>query len=112
MIVPAADIRIVLTTAGSREEAEQIARTLLEQRLAACVNIVPGVTSIYRWKGDLETASEFLLIIKTAAVCAERLEATLRRVHSYEVPEFLMLTPEAAGKSWLDWLLLETAPLR
>jgi periplasmic divalent cation tolerance protein len=110
MIVPAPVLRIVLTTAGSREEAEQIARALLEERLAACVNIVPGLTSIYRWKGDVETASELLLLIKTTAACVEGLEATLRRLHSYEVPEFLVLTPEAAGKSWLDWLLHETAP--
>lgn len=112
MIVPAADLRIVLTTTGSREEADRIARALLEARLAACVNIVPGLTSIYRWKGDVETASELLLMIKTTAACTEGLEATLRRLHSYEVPEFLVLTPEAAVKSWLDWLLHETTPPR
>lgn len=109
MIVPAADARIVLTTASSREEAEAIARGLLDMRLAPCVNILPGLTSVYRWKGDIETASELLLIIKTTAANLERAESALRRLHSYEVPEFLVLTPEAAGKAYLDWLLHETS---
>lgn len=108
MIVPAADARIVITTAGSREEAEDIARSLVDERLAACVNLVPGLTSIYRWKGDVETASEVLLIIKTTAANLERVESALRRLHSYEVPEFLVLAPEAAGKNYLDWLLLDS----
>lgn len=108
MIVPATDARIVITTAGSREEAEDIARNLVDERLAACVNVVPGLTSIYRWKGEVETASEVLLIIKTAAANLERVESALRRLHSYEAPEFLVLAPEASAKPYLDWLLLET----
>ena len=109
MIVPATDARIVLTTAGSREEGENIARKLVDERLAACVNLVPGVTSIYRWKGDVETASEVLLVIKTTGASLERMESALRRLHSYEVPEFLVLTPEAAAQSYLDWLLPEAS---
>ena len=104
MPVPAVDARLVLTTAGSREEAEQIARALLDDQLAACFNIIPGLTSIYRWKGDVETASEILLLIKTTGAHIERLESALRRLHSYEVREFLVLTPESASKPYLDWL--------
>jgi len=110
MPVPAADVRLVLTTAGSRDEAEQIARSLVDQRLAACVNIVPGLTSIYRWKGDVEAASEVLLLIKTTAANLDRLESDIRRLHSYEVPEFLVLAPESSAQPWLDWLLHESTP--
>ena len=109
MIVPATEARIVLTTAGSREEAEQIARSLLDERLAACVSILPDLSSLYRWKGDVETASEVLLLIKTSAGRLERVESLLARLHSYEVPEFLVLTPEQAGKDYLGWLLQESA---
>lgn len=112
MPVPAADARLVLTAAGSREESEHIARSLLDERLAACVNIIPGLTSIYRWKGDVETASEVLLLIKTTGAHIERLESALRRLHSYEVPEFLVLTPDSASKPYLDWLMQSTSQTR
>jgi len=112
MPVPATELRIVLTTVGSREEAEPIARHLVDERLAACVNIVPGLTSIYRWKGDVETASEVLLLIKTSVASLDHLEGTLRRLHSYEIPEFLVLSPESCGKTYLSWLLLESTPRR
>jgi periplasmic divalent cation tolerance protein len=112
MIVPATDVRLVLTTTSSRDEAEQIARALVDERLAACVNIVPGLTSIYSWKGETETADELLLVIKTTAANLEPLEAALRRLHSYEVPEFLVLTPESAAKPYLDWLLQSAVPSR
>jgi periplasmic divalent cation tolerance protein len=110
MIVPATDVRIVVTTAASRDEAESIAGRLVEERLAACVNLLPGLTSIYRWKGEVETAGELLLIIKTTAANLEPLESALRRLHSYEIPEFLVFTPDASGKPYLDWLLLAAAP--
>lgn len=109
MPVPAADIRLILTTASSRDEAERIARSLVEERLAACVNLVPGLTSIYRWKGEVEAAAEIMLLIKTNTANLDSLEAALRRLHSYEVPEFLVLTPESAGQPYLDWLRHETA---
>lgn len=105
MIVPATDVRIALTTAGSQEEAERIARSVVEERLAACVNILPGLRSIYRWRGAVEKAGEILLVIKTNAASLVALESAVRRLHSYEVPEFLVLTPEAAGKPYLEWLL-------
>ena len=110
MPVPATDVRLVLTTAGSRDEAELIAHALVDERLAACVNIVHGLTSIYRWKGETETAEEALLLIKTTAANLDRLETALGRLHSYEVPEFLVLTPDAASKPYLDWLLQSASP--
>jgi periplasmic divalent cation tolerance protein len=105
MIVPANDVRIVLTTAGSREEAERIAHALVEEHLAACVNLVPGLTSIYRWQGAVETGGELLLIVKTTADGVAAVEETILRLHSYEVPELLVITPEAGGKPYLDWLV-------
>lgn len=105
MIVPATDVRLVLTTARSLDEAERIGHALVEERVAACVNIVPGLTSIYRWQGALETAAEILLVIKTIDGNLAAVEAAIERLHSYDVPEFLVLTPEAAGKPYLDWLL-------
>jgi len=110
MIVPAADVRLVLTTVGSSEEAERIARFLVENRLAACVNLVSGLTSVYRWRDDVETAQEILLLIKTTGARLEALEAALHRLHSYEVAEFLVLHPESGGRSYLDWLLQATSP--
>jgi periplasmic divalent cation tolerance protein len=111
MTVPANDVRLILTTASSRDEAEQIARSLVDERLAACVNVIPGLTSIYRWKGETETADELLLLIKTTAANLDRLEAALRRLHSYEVPEFLVLAPESASEPYLNWLLQSAPPI-
>lgn len=110
MIVPAADARIVITTAGSREEAERIARFLVDEHIAACVNFVPGLAAVYRWQGDVETAEEILLVIKTTAGSLDQVEAALRRLHSYEVPEFLVLHPESGSKAYLDWLARSVTP--
>lgn len=96
---------IVLSTAGSPEEAARISHELVERRLAACVNRVPGVTSVYRWRGAIEESAEVLLIIKTAAEKLPALEAALRELHSYEVPEFLVLQVAAGSRPYLDWLL-------
>lgn len=112
MIVPAADARIVITTAGSREEAERIAQFLVEEQIAACVNLLPGVTSVYRWQGAVERADEILLLIKTRAAHLEAVDAALHRLHSYEVPEFLVLQAEAGSKAWLEWLAASTASRR
>ena len=105
MIVPASDVRVILSTAGSPEEAERIARALVEQRLAACVNLVPQVTSVYRWEGKIESASEVLLLIKTSADHLDRAESVLRGAHSYEIPEVLVLNPESGHAEYVDWLL-------
>jgi periplasmic divalent cation tolerance protein len=96
--------RIVLTTAANAEEAGRLARTLVEERLAACVSMVPGVESIYRWKGEVESAAEILLLIKTGAEHLAALEARLRELHSYETPEFLVLKVEAGSHPYLEWL--------
>jgi periplasmic divalent cation tolerance protein len=98
------DKRIVLTTAGSEEEAQKIARHLVEHRLAACVNIVPKIESIYRWQGKVESSREWLLLIKTTA---ERFPAVLdavRRLHSYELPECIAISVEDGSAEYLQWI--------
>jgi periplasmic divalent cation tolerance protein len=95
---------IVLSTAGSPEEAARISHELVERRLAACVNRVPGVTSVYRWQGAIEESAEVLLIIKTSSVKLTALEAALRELHSYEVPEFVVLQVADGSRPYLDWL--------
>jgi periplasmic divalent cation tolerance protein len=95
----------MLSTAGSPEEAERIGRALVEQGLAACVNLVPQLTSIYRWKGAVETASEVLLLIKTTVELVDRVDAALRAAHSYEIPEVLVFSPESGHAVYVDWLL-------
>jgi periplasmic divalent cation tolerance protein len=97
--------RIVLTTCGSAAEAKRIAEAMVKKRLAACVNIVPGpLQSIYRWKGKVESARELLLICKTTAGCLAQLERELSRLHSYDVPEFLVIKIAAGSQPYLRWL--------
>jgi len=96
--------RIVLTTAGSSEEAGRLGRIFVEERLAACVSVVPGVESIYRWKGEVESATETLMLINTGADQLAALEARLRELHSYETPEFLVLGVESGSQPYLEWL--------
>jgi periplasmic divalent cation tolerance protein len=98
------DKRVVLTTCGSVEEARQIAQALVERRLAACVNIVPQVESLYRWKGEVETSSECLLVIKTAEAAFERLRSALSELHSYEVPECIELAITDGSAAYLNWI--------
>ena len=98
------DKRIVLTTTGSQEEAHRIAQALVEKRLAACVNIVPGVESVYQWQGKVESAVEWLLVIKTTAAAFPRLRDVLRELHSYDVPECVMLMIEDGSAAYLEWL--------
>jgi len=78
------DKKLVLTTAGSREEAEKIAQALVERRLAACVNLVGPIQSVYRWQGKVETATEHLLVIKTTAGLFDAVAKAIRELHSYE----------------------------
>jgi periplasmic divalent cation tolerance protein len=98
------DKRIVLSTAGSEEEARKIAQALVERRLAACVNIVGPIHSIYRWKGAVESAPEHLLIIKTTESAFPHVRDAIRELHSYELPECVMLTIEAGSEEYLKWI--------
>jgi len=96
---------VVLVTCGSAGEAEQIARTLVQQRLAACVNLVStSVRSIYRWQGKIETASEYLLVIKTSREKFAGLRAQVEHLHSYGVPEVIALPIVAGSPKYLRWL--------
>ena len=98
------DKRIVLTTAGSEEEARKIARALVERRVAACVNIVPQITSIYRWQGKVEEAREWLLIVKTTAAAFGQVRGAIAELHSYELPECICLTIEDGSPAYLQWI--------
>ncbi len=97
--------KIVLTTTGSREEALRIARALVERRLAACVNIVPGIESIYRWKEKIEQAEEWLLLIKTTAEAFERVRDAIKELHSYDMPECIGFEIENGSAEYLKWML-------
>jgi len=95
---------VVLSACGSAEEAASVARALVERRLAACVNVVAGVRSVYRWKGAVEEASEWLLVIKSSRALFEPLQEEMRKVHSYETPEIVALDIVAGSQSYLEWL--------
>src|SRR5512142_955975 len=97
------DKKIVLTTAGSREEAGKIARALVERRLAACVNIV-SIESVYRWKERVESAPEWLLVVKTTAEALDDVDAAIRELHSYELPECVVVPIEAGSEEYLEWI--------
>jgi periplasmic divalent cation tolerance protein len=96
--------RIVLTTTANAEEASRLGRTLVEERLAACAIVIPAVQSIYHWQGQIESATETLLLLKTGPDQLPALEARLNELHSYQTPEFLVLAVEAASQPYLDWL--------
>jgi periplasmic divalent cation tolerance protein len=98
------DFQIVLSTCADREEAERIAQALVEQRLAACVNILPGVQSVYRWQGAVEIGVEVLMLIKTSPAHLGKVQSTIAALHSYEVPEFLVLPISAGSEAYLAWL--------
>jgi periplasmic divalent cation tolerance protein len=95
---------IVLTTCGSEEEGKRIARNLVEKRLAACVNLIPQVNSIYRWQGKVESAGELLLLIKTTRENFPKVRDAVRGLHSYEVPECIMLAIEDGSATYLQWI--------
>ena len=95
---------VVLCTAGSEEDASRIAATLVERRLAACVNVVPGIQSTYRWKGAVQTDREWLLLVKTRRDRFEAVRAAIREVHSYELPEIVMLEITGGDASYLAWI--------
>ena len=101
---------IVLTTAGSDDEASRIAAALVERRLAACVNVVPGVVSHYRWKGKICRDEERLLLIKTSARLFPEVKHAIRELHSYELPEAVMLRIADGDPEYLAWLSAGIAP--
>ena len=95
--------RIVLTTIGSETDAFGLATTLVDERLAACVNVLPSMVSIYRWKGSVERDNEHQIVIKTSADRLAALEVRLRQLHPYELPEFLVLDV-GGGAAYLAWV--------
>ena len=97
-------IVIVLTTVGADADAAVLGRTLVDERLAACVNVLPVMASIYRWQGQVEQAREQQLVIKTAAERLPALEARLRQLHPYELPEFVVLSAAGGADAYLAWV--------
>lgn len=95
---------LVLTTVADDERAEEIARTLVDEHLAACVNVHGPMTSFYRWKGAVERDAERQLVIKTTRDRLPALEARLRALHSYELHEFIVLSVESGSSEYLEWV--------
>lgn len=97
-------VLLVLTTVGTGTDAAALARTLVEERLAACVNVLPVMTSVYRWKGGIEEDREQQIVIKTTAARLAALEARLAALHPYELPEFLVLQVDQGSAAYLAWV--------
>jgi periplasmic divalent cation tolerance protein len=95
---------VVLTTCDSEKQASELARSLVEQRLAACVNILPGARSIYRWKEGIEESAEVLLVIKSRRDLFPALRAALEKLHTYEIPELIALPVVEGSEPYLAWL--------
>ena len=104
MIQTGGRYRIVLVTCASIVEARRIGRSVVEKKLAACANILAGVESIYQWKGKVERAREVLVMIKTTAARLRKLEREVKRRHSYELPEFVVLPIVAGSQEYLEWV--------
>lgn len=98
------DAVLVLTTAGNETEAQTIAHELVERRLAACVNIVPQIHSVYRWESKVETSAEYLLIIKTTESRRADVQAAIPELHSYELPECIVISMEGGSAEYLKWI--------
>jgi periplasmic divalent cation tolerance protein len=95
---------VILVTTNSQEEAERIARSLVDSRLAACVNIISGLRSIYRWKEKTWDEGELLILIKTPMALFERVEGVIKEIHSYEVPEIVAIPIIRGSETYLNWL--------
>ncbi|MFN0087454.1 MAG: divalent-cation tolerance protein CutA [Blastocatellia bacterium] len=104
------DALVVLTTIESHEDAERLARILVERHLAACVQLLPSITSIYRWQGNVERATEILLLIKTTAAAYPQLEADILANHPYQTPEILALPVVEGLADYLNWLIISVQP--
>ena len=107
-----ADCWVALTTLSSREQAEQLAGALVAERLAACVNILGPVASIYRWEGKVTRDEEVLLVIKTTAAGVAPLRTRVLELHPYDTPEFLAFEVGAGSSGYLDWVAESVAPAR
>jgi periplasmic divalent cation tolerance protein len=108
----ARDVLVVLTNLPDRASAERLARALVEQRLAACVNVLDGCTSFFRWQGSIETARELPVLIKTQRSLFARVQEAIRAVHPYELPEIVALTVREGLPAYLDWVRGETGAER
>src|SRR6476660_7931920 len=98
------DIAIVLTTIGADERAERLARQLVDERLAACVNVHPPMVSLYRWKGAVERDNECQIVIKTTRDRLVALEARLRELHPYKLPEFVVVPVDGGSEAYTKWV--------
>ncbi len=104
------DLRVVFVTAPDVEVAERLARGLVEERLAACVNLIPGIRSFYRWEGAVQDDAEVLLVVKTRTDRLEALASRLQELHPYELPEILGLPVIGGSQAYLDWIRTESLP--
>ena len=98
------DKLLILTTASNDSEARKIAQMLIERHLAACVNIIPRIQSVYRWEGKTESAEEYLLIVKTTRNKENEAQAAIRELHSYDLPECISITIEGGSSEYLKWI--------
>ena len=101
----AADMRIVLCTFPDQDTARRISKEIISENLAACVNLIPAVESIYRWEGKIEQANEVLAIFKVSTVGFENLEKLLLEKHPYETPEIIAIVPDQVSEGYLKWVL-------
>lgn len=98
------EVRLVLVTGPDRATLEELGRRVVDERLCACVNVLPGVASVYRWAGDVEAASEALALLKTTGGRVGALEARVRELHPYDEPEFLAFDVDLGSPSYLAWV--------
>lgn len=108
--MPADTPLLVLTTVGAPEDASRIARLLVEERLAACVNVIPGVQSVYWWEGRVNIDGELLLLIKTTATMVEALQVRFADIHPYDLPEFVVVEPESLSPRYRQWIVDSVRP--
>ena len=106
------EARIVLTTESTLDEANKLGRTLVEEQLVACATLLPAVQSIYWWEGQIQSAPETMVLLKTSAEKLEALEKRLRELHSYRVPEFLVVPVEHGSATYMEWMLKSLAGVR
>eukprot|EP00879_Flechtneria_rotunda_P005888 GHRR01006194.1.p1 GENE.GHRR01006194.1~~GHRR01006194.1.p1 ORF type:complete len:183 (+),score=52.40 GHRR01006194.1:129-677(+) len=108
--VQGTDLLVVYVTAPNADVAEKIANKLVEQQLVACVNVLPGITSIYRWQGKVEKDSEVLMILKTQGALLDKLTAKVRELHPYDEPEVIGLPIIGGSPSYMQWVVDNTSP--